>query len=83
MVGISYIPVLISALEANGECILADGVDLVLRELRILDSIADEVEKLLDSAVGTDENSFNQSEYLVSAGPVEKLGALMVEYAES
>ena len=83
MVGISYIPALISALEDNGECILADGVDLVLRELRLLASIADEVEKLLDSAVGTDENSINQSEYLVSAGPVEKLGALMVEYAES
>lgn len=80
----SYIPVLIHALEENGECILADGIDLVLRELRLLNSITDEVEPLLESAVGMDENSFNQSEYLVSAEHVDKLIALMGElYAEN
>ena len=43
----------------------------------LIEAILDEVEKLLDSAVGTDENSFNQSEYLVSAEHVDRLDALM------
>ena len=48
----------------------------------VLEEIADEVECLLEDAVGTDENCFNPDEYYVPASHITKLTSLLQKLAE-
>ena len=48
----------------------------------VLEEIADAVDELVEDAIGADENSFNPSEYLVSADHILRLTALLQKLVE-
>ena len=48
----------------------------------VLEEIADAVDELVEDAIGADENSFNPSEYLVSADHILRLTALLQKLIE-
>lgn len=50
--------------------------------MSVLEEIADAADALVEDAIGVDENSFNPSEYLVSAEHVLRLTALLQKLME-